>query len=77
MRVTTKGQVTIPLRVRERLGIAPGSEVEIVAHDDHAEIRLVGEPVAGARAVLRQLRGAAGPGMTTDEVMRMTRGGSR
>ena len=28
MRVTSKGQVTIPQKVRQQLGIAPGSEVD-------------------------------------------------
>ncbi|MHA6642951.1 AbrB/MazE/SpoVT family DNA-binding domain-containing protein [Mesorhizobium sp. A623] len=33
MRVTTKGQVTIPKEIRDRLGIGPGSEVEFVERD--------------------------------------------
>ena len=33
MRVTTKGQVTIPKEIRERMGIGPGSEVEFVEKD--------------------------------------------
>jgi AbrB family looped-hinge helix DNA binding protein len=33
MRVTTKGQVTIPKEIRDRLGIGPGSEVEFVEKD--------------------------------------------
>ncbi|MGB3537973.1 MAG: AbrB/MazE/SpoVT family DNA-binding domain-containing protein [Mesorhizobium sp.] len=33
MRVTTKGQVTIPKKIRDRLGIGPGSEVEFVERD--------------------------------------------
>ena len=33
MRVTTKGQVTIPKEIREKLGIEPGSEVEFVERD--------------------------------------------
>lgn len=74
MRVTTKGQVTIPVQVRQQMGIAPGSEVEIVAKEGHAEIRLVSGPQVGIRAVLDRMRGAAGPGMTTDEVMELTRG---
>jgi antitoxin PrlF len=74
MRVTTKGQVTIPQQVREQMGIGPGSEVEIVAREGHAEIRLVSAPQVGIRAVLDRMRGAAGPGMTTDEVMELTRG---
>ncbi|WP_348627159.1 AbrB/MazE/SpoVT family DNA-binding domain-containing protein [Mesorhizobium sp. WSM2561] len=34
MRVTTKGQVTIPEEIRDRLGIGPGSEVEFLATED-------------------------------------------
>ena len=74
MRVTTKGQVTIPQDVRQAIGIGPGSEVEIVAREGHAEIRLVSAPQVGILAVLDRMRGAAGPGMTTDEVMDLTRG---
>ncbi|PWJ78389.1 AbrB family looped-hinge helix DNA binding protein [Pseudaminobacter salicylatoxidans] len=33
MRVTEKGQVTIPKEIRDRLGIGPGSEVEFVERD--------------------------------------------
>ena len=33
MRVTEKGQVTIPKHIRDRLGIEPGSEVEFVERD--------------------------------------------
>ncbi|MCG6114638.1 MAG: AbrB/MazE/SpoVT family DNA-binding domain-containing protein [Mesorhizobium sp.] len=34
MRVTSKGQVTIPKHIRDRLGIEPGSEVEFVETDE-------------------------------------------
>ena len=34
MRVTEKGQVTIPKPIRDRLGIRPGSEVEFVERDE-------------------------------------------
>lgn len=40
MRVTEKGQVTIPKPIRDRLGIGPGSEVDFVVDD--AGVRLVG-----------------------------------
>lgn len=33
MRVTEKGQVTIPKHIRDRLGIEPGSEVEFIERD--------------------------------------------
>ena len=34
MRVTEKGQVTIPKPIRDKLGIVPGSEVEFVERDE-------------------------------------------
>ncbi|KQQ85956.1 AbrB/MazE/SpoVT family DNA-binding domain-containing protein [Aureimonas sp. Leaf324] len=38
MRVTEKGQVTIPKPIRDKLGIGPGSEVEFVDRGDHVEL---------------------------------------
>ncbi len=73
MRVTSKGQVTIPLGVRRELGIDPGSEVEIVANGDHAEIRPV-EPLSRGERIVRALAGTATGGLSTDEVMAATRG---
>jgi AbrB family looped-hinge helix DNA binding protein len=39
MRVTTKGQVTIPKHIRDHLGIVPGSEVEFVEEKTGAMLR--------------------------------------
>ena len=47
MRVTSKGQVTIPQRIRQQLGIAPGSEVDFQL-DEHG-VRLVRDPASGRR----------------------------
>lgn len=71
--VTKKGQVTIPKRVRDRLGIAPGDQV---VFDLAPDGRVVLSKVNGAPPVSRfaALIGSAGPGMTTDEVMELTRG---
>lgn len=70
MRVTSKGQVTIPQNVRRRLGIEPGSEVEFQVVDDM--VRLVRRPAEGGAALVRQMRGRVP--MTTDEIMALTRG---
>jgi AbrB family looped-hinge helix DNA binding protein len=43
MRVTTKGQVTIPEEIRDRLGIGPGSEVEFLATEDGVRFVAVSE----------------------------------
>lgn len=79
MRVTTKGQVTIPQEVRERLGILPGTEVDFVISGDSA--RLVktspknGRATRGERIVDRiRGKGTANLNLTTDQIMALTRG---
>lgn len=42
--VTSKGQVTIPKQLRQRLGLRQGSKVEFVLVGDHAEMRVVSSP---------------------------------
>jgi antitoxin PrlF len=71
--LTRKGQVTIPTPVRDRLGINPGSKVEFeVAEDGRAFLRRVGK-----RAVkpsrFERMRGTATSGLTTDEIMALSR----
>jgi AbrB family looped-hinge helix DNA binding protein len=73
MRVTSKGQVTIPQSIRQRLGIGEGAEVDFVEKD--GRVYLVKIPADGVRErPLRRYRGIAGAGMTTDEIMALTRG---
>jgi len=75
-RVTSKGQVTIPLPIRQRLGIVPGSEVEFELDGDEARLRKASpEPGQGPGwALVESMRGRATSGMTTDEIMALTRG---
>lgn len=72
MRVTSKGQVTIPQQVRRRLGIAPGSEVEFELDDRGA--RLVRVRDEAGRAAAATMRGRATARMSTEEIMALTRG---
>jgi AbrB family looped-hinge helix DNA binding protein len=73
MKVTTKGQVTIPLEVRERLNILPGAEVEFVVEGDAARMIPVKTATHGRRLVER-MRGKGTVQMSTDEIMALTRG---
>ena len=71
--VTSKGQVTIPKPVRDRLGIEPGSAVEFEL--DHAGRVVLVKVDAGRKASrFPTLRGRAGKGLSTDEIMALTRG---
>lgn len=74
MRVTSKGQVTIPIEIRERLGFLPETEVEFVVDGDGARIvrRDPGGEGRGAK-IVRRLRGTGSVRMTTDEIMALTR----
>ncbi len=73
MRMTSKGQVTIPQELRERYAMGPGSEVEVVASEDGALVRPVAHGGEGSRLVAR-LRDRADGGLSADEVLHMTRG---
>ncbi len=71
--VTRKGQVTIPKPLRDRLGIEPGNTVDFEVAPDG---RVVLVKVGGGRPRSRfeALRRRAGAGLSTDEIMALTRG---
>ncbi len=77
MRITSKGQVTIPQAVREEAGLLPQTEVDFVVESDGVRI-VKAQPTRrasrGARVVDRLRRSAGHISMTTDEIMAMTRG---
>ena len=72
MRVTTKGQVTIPQHIREKLGIHPATEIEFVEEKDRVYIVKKEDP-GNRNSKFRKLRGIATIKMTTDEIMALTR----
>jgi len=73
MRVTTKGQVTIPQEIREKLGITPATEVDFVEEGGRVYLLKRKENAASTRKFAR-LRGVATVKMTTEEIMALTRG---
>ena len=72
MRVTTKGQVTIPQHIREKLGILPATEIEFVEEKDRVYIVKMEDP-RNRNNKFKKLRGVATVRMTTDEIMALTR----
>ncbi|MBA3806348.1 MAG: AbrB/MazE/SpoVT family DNA-binding domain-containing protein [Acidobacteria bacterium] len=74
MRITSKGQVTIPQEMRERYGLQPQTEVEFAPGDGGVMIRAARNRRTRFREWVKRTRGSATVKITTDEVMRLTRG---
>jgi len=74
MRVTTKGQVTIPRHIREKLGIVPNSEIDF--KEEINRFYLLKKTGGGSKHENRysRFRGSATVKMSTDEIMALTRG---
>jgi AbrB family looped-hinge helix DNA binding protein len=70
MRVTQKGQVTIPLEVRRALGIRAGSDVQFRLEADGARLVIDQARAAGEIA---NMRGAGSGELSTDEILALTR----
>lgn len=74
MRVTSKGQVTIPQAIRIKLNITPASEVDFIVNDDgRVYIVKVERDDDTSSARFSKLRGVATVEMTTEEIMALTR----
>ncbi len=73
--LTSKGQVTIPKAIRDHLGLRPGHRVEFVA-DRRGRVLVtpVKAPKRAPRSRFATLRGSADAGMTTDQILALTRG---
>jgi len=74
MKVTTKGQVTIPMEIRERLNIQPGAEVEFVVDGNAVRMIPVKRAIRHGAQLVERMRGKATVRMTTDEILALTRG---
>lgn len=79
MRITSKGQVTIPQEIREKAGLLPHGEVEFELRDNgEVVIRPVAVAASGVREAFSRVRGSANAaqfkGMSTDEFMNFLRG---
>jgi AbrB family looped-hinge helix DNA binding protein len=76
MRITSKGQVTIPADIREQAGLLPHTEVAFTFDGKSVRIMRAGsskKPSRGAR-IVEHLRGRGDVVMSTDEIMALTRG---
>ena len=75
MRITSKGQVTIPADIRERAGLLPHTEVTF--EFDGKTVRILrARPRSGqgrGARLVAHLRGRGDVAMSTDAIMALTR----
>jgi len=73
MKITSKGQVTVPQEIRDEFGFLPHTEVEFVVKED--EVRIIKKKKANSfgRKLVNHLRGKGSVEMSTDEIMSLTR----
>jgi AbrB family looped-hinge helix DNA binding protein len=74
MRITSKGQVTIPIEIREKMGLLPDTEVEFRITGNTVVLKKVGSPSKRSRDLINRMRRKATLKMTTDEILALTRG---
>jgi AbrB family looped-hinge helix DNA binding protein len=74
MRVTSKGQVTIPIEIREKVGFLPNTEVEFKITGTTVILKKVRSPSRRSRDLINRMRRKATLKMTTDEILALTRG---
>ncbi len=74
MRVTSKGQVTIPVEVREKAGLLPNTEVEFAVRGNVVVLRKAAKTTRRGRRLITLMQGKGNKRMTTDQIMALTRG---
>ena len=75
MRISTKGQVTIPQEIREQLGLVPGMELDFEVDGDEIRVRRAsGSKTPGELIVENMRRHPGDVDLSTDEIMAMFRG---
>lgn len=74
MQITTKGQVTIPKEFRDRLGMLPHTHIEFELVGEELRVRKARQKDSRGHRMIEQMAGRATLQMTTDEIMKLTRG---
>ncbi len=74
MNITSKGQVTIPLEIRELMGFLPNTEVEFFLEKGKVYLRKAKQKSKRTQSLIQKMRGKGTVKMSTDEILRLTRG---
>ncbi len=72
MKITSKGQITIPQHIREKFGFLPNCEVQFVISGNQVIIIKQDEKSRG-RDLIRHMQGKGDIKMSTDEIMELVR----
>jgi AbrB family looped-hinge helix DNA binding protein len=73
MRISTKGQVTIPNEIRIKLGMLPLTEVDFILQDEGVLIKKHSRSKYKGSKILEHLSGKGRTNFSTDEIMKLTR----
>jgi len=74
MKITTKGQVTIPIEIRTEIGLLPDTEVEFVVSGQEVILRKSPQRKYRGHKLVATLKGRASKKLSTDQIMALTRG---
>jgi antitoxin PrlF len=74
MRITSKGQITIPIAIRKKYGLLPNTEVEFIPDKDMVRLRKARAVQHRGNKLIARMSGKATLKMTTEEIMALTRG---
>ena len=74
MRITSKGQVTIPIEIREKMRLLPDTEVEFKIVGNAVSLQRAESLTKRSRDLLNRMRRKATVKMSTDEILSLTRG---
>jgi AbrB family looped-hinge helix DNA binding protein len=75
VKLNSKGQVTIPVQLRERHGLHEGDEIDVVEDGDTLRIVRVADSQSRGQRLVHRMRGRASTSMTTDQLLELLRDG--
>src|SRR5882762_3160564 len=73
MRITSKGQVTIPIEIRKKAGLRPNTEVTFTMSRGVVILKKATDAAHRGHRLVETMRGKATTGLTTDQIMALTR----
>lgn len=74
MHITSKGQVTIPVEIREEMGLLPNTEVEFHVEKHRIYLKKIDTKSKRNKSIIKTMRGKGNVMMSTNEILKLTRG---